>query len=557
MQPRTSSTHNRSLFQRLNALERIPGFAPEWVAFFLYVALLAVVCAFHEPWFDEAQSWQIARVASLRDILLTIPHYEGHPPLWHLLLALPAKLGAPYELGLKTVNILISASAVWLLLFRSPFPRIVKLPLPFTYFLFYQYGVLSRPYSLMFLAFVLAAMAYPARNVRPFRYVLVLVLLCLCSAYGLALAGGIALVWLIELLRERPLLRGRSGWLRDRRLWALLLLLLVALATVLLILPAPDTYATGIPAKNGFPVRLLYTALVLPADACFYDCFAGQTMLLSAFPFNPATFAGGVVLGLLFWAALVYLSRSRRTTALLLIPYACFAVFSAFVYISRHHIGIAALFLLFWFWVDARLGKDAEQSSAALAKDDPPKSAQRSKKAEFTRALRVVILTLTLGVSLFWTVSASSNEIRYPYGFGRALATYLQSQHLESSRIMCGWGDSKDPVTGQVIVDTNYSGIVALLPYFDHNIVFTFNGGADKLGYTTHRRASEAENATNFKLWAAGGAPDLLLGRVDLQSVFGNNVTIEDYTVAAKMTQVFVWKADCFADQFTIYRKID
>jgi len=542
----------------LDALERLPGFAPEWVTFALYVVLLAVICAFHEPWFDEAQSWQIARVASLRDILLTIPHYEGHPPLWHLLLALPAKLGAPFEWSIKTVNLLISAAAVWLLLFRAPFLRIVKLSLPFTYFLFYQYGVISRPYSIIFLAFVLAAMAYPTRNERPFRFVLVLVLLCLCSAYGLVLAGGIALVWLIEILRARSFAQLLSSLLRDRRLWALMLLLLVALATILLILPAPDTYATsGIAAKNSFPVRLLYTALVLPVDACFYDCFAGQIMFLSIFPFNTTLLAGGVVLGLLFWAALVYLSRQRRTTSLLLIPYAFFAVFGAFVYISRHHIGIAALFLLFWFWVDARLGKDAAPSSADFVEPTPQKATQLARKAELARALRVAIAALTLSVSIFWTVSASSNEIRYPYGYGRALATYIQSQHLEFSRIMCGWGDDEDPATGQTIPDTNNNGSVTFLPYFAHNIVFNFNGGTDALGYATHRRASEAENAANFRDWAAGGAPDLLIGWVDLEPVFGNDVTIKDYEVATKVIQVFAWKADCFASQYFVYRKID
>ena len=52
------------------------------------VVSIAVIVgmSFHEPWFDEAQAWQIARSASLREILFEIPHYEGHPQLWHLIL---------------------------------------------------------------------------------------------------------------------------------------------------------------------------------------------------------------------------------------------------------------------------------------------------------------------------------------------------------------------------------------------------------------------------------------------------------------------------------------
>lgn len=50
----------------------------------IYCALHLALTVFHEPWYDEAEAWQIARCASIKDILFTIPHYEGHPPLWHL-----------------------------------------------------------------------------------------------------------------------------------------------------------------------------------------------------------------------------------------------------------------------------------------------------------------------------------------------------------------------------------------------------------------------------------------------------------------------------------------
>ena len=58
----------------------------EYITMFLYVILLCIVECFHESWFDEVQAWQIARSASLKEILFEVPHYEGHPQLWHLLL---------------------------------------------------------------------------------------------------------------------------------------------------------------------------------------------------------------------------------------------------------------------------------------------------------------------------------------------------------------------------------------------------------------------------------------------------------------------------------------
>ena len=79
------------------------------VVFAVYLAVVIVTMAFHEPWFDEAQSWLIARDCPYRDLLLVRPHYEGHPPLWWLLLSIPAKLGVPYEWGLKGVELVCSA----------------------------------------------------------------------------------------------------------------------------------------------------------------------------------------------------------------------------------------------------------------------------------------------------------------------------------------------------------------------------------------------------------------------------------------------------------------
>ena len=53
----------------------------EWLIFAAYAVLLIVIACFHEPWYDEAEAWQMARGASIHDLLFYIPHYEGHPSL--------------------------------------------------------------------------------------------------------------------------------------------------------------------------------------------------------------------------------------------------------------------------------------------------------------------------------------------------------------------------------------------------------------------------------------------------------------------------------------------
>ena len=67
----------------------------EMIALIIYIAGLIFISCFHELWFDEAQAWDIAKTASYHKILFEVPHYEGHPQLWHLLLSVFAKTALP------------------------------------------------------------------------------------------------------------------------------------------------------------------------------------------------------------------------------------------------------------------------------------------------------------------------------------------------------------------------------------------------------------------------------------------------------------------------------
>ena len=131
----------------------------EKIVFSLFCILTCLVSFFHEPWFDELQAWAISK-DTLYNILFVIPHYEGHPPLWHLILKCFSFFNVPFEYGLKIPNLLFMFGAVFLLIFKSPFPKPVRLLLPFTYFIFYQYSIISRPYSVFCFALFLVAFLY-------------------------------------------------------------------------------------------------------------------------------------------------------------------------------------------------------------------------------------------------------------------------------------------------------------------------------------------------------------------------------------------------------------
>lgn len=121
---------------------------PEWACFTGYIALLACMIPFHEPWADEAQAWMLARSLPLGPLFHTYLGYEGSPGLWHLLLWCLVRLHVGYS-GMSWLAGAIAVCGMAVLVLCSPFPRWMRLSLPFTFFFAYQYAVVARNYVLV------------------------------------------------------------------------------------------------------------------------------------------------------------------------------------------------------------------------------------------------------------------------------------------------------------------------------------------------------------------------------------------------------------------------
>ena len=55
-------------------------------AFLVYCALVVCMIAMHGMWLDELQPWCVARDSSSLMDLYHNTRFEGHPPLWYVLL---------------------------------------------------------------------------------------------------------------------------------------------------------------------------------------------------------------------------------------------------------------------------------------------------------------------------------------------------------------------------------------------------------------------------------------------------------------------------------------
>lgn len=168
---------------------------PETLMWLGYAVIVLTLVPFHEPWRDEAQTWLIARDLKFTDMIMQM-RYEGTPAFWHTLLYPFAQAGASFA-AQQWLHALIAVSATGIFIFKSPFQRWQKFAFIFSFFIVFEYAIVSRSYVLSILFLWIIASLYPKRFERPLTYALAIFLLMntnsLGTSIGLTLAGIVGL----------------------------------------------------------------------------------------------------------------------------------------------------------------------------------------------------------------------------------------------------------------------------------------------------------------------------------------------------------------------------
>lgn len=172
-------------------VERAPWLSLIVTALFGYVQLIGH--GDHELWKDELHCYGVGRsAAGLWDLLTGERRYDGHPFLWYYLL----HLGSRVHRGWMTLPVVSTAVAtlvafVWFRYARVP--RLLRLLVLASYYFVYEYGVLSRSYTLgMLFVFIFCALYHPIR-IRYVPLALCLFLAAATSLYGTLIALVLAL----------------------------------------------------------------------------------------------------------------------------------------------------------------------------------------------------------------------------------------------------------------------------------------------------------------------------------------------------------------------------
>jgi hypothetical protein len=406
-----------------------------------YLVSSAIVISHHEMWRDELQAWLLARDSASVMALLQIMHYEGHPPLWHLLLRLLTYVTHSPSI-MQVLHLLIAGVTVFLIAHCSPFSKTQKTLLAFGYFFFYEYAILSRNYALGVLLLCVFCVLFPYRHSRFIPISLSLVLLGWTSVHALIVTIAIAVTLLAEyFLRRNQLQRDENS--KARPIWIGFTCIAVGIVTAVLQLkPPPDSgfFPEWFLKFDWSRIKITLTTLshaFVPIPRIELHFWSSDSYLLG--------YRLELILAvpLLLWIAIALF---RKTFAFLVFLGSTMGLM-LFFYVKhlgslRHHGWLFMVFLAA-VWIasysdDMRLG-------------EPWKHLWRLSEKSLSPVLTGILALHTVG-----GIIAASLDLQYEFSKARATAAFIRKHGLED---------------GPMVGDIDYS-VSAVAGYLERPIYY-------------------------------------------------------------------------------------
>jgi len=169
---------------------------------FLYFCLGLLSIVNHEPWRDELQTWLVAKESKTIGELFHNIRYEGHPSLWFLILFGISKISDRFFF-VQILHLSIATCAVSAFLFFAPFTKLQKVLFVFSYFLFFEFCVISRNYILGITLLFFYCVVYQKIPRNIILLSIILFFVCQTSVSGLIIAICLEAITSIELVFQK------------------------------------------------------------------------------------------------------------------------------------------------------------------------------------------------------------------------------------------------------------------------------------------------------------------------------------------------------------------
>jgi hypothetical protein len=270
----------------------------------VHAALALFAMLHHEMWRDELHSWLVARDSATPWAVVHNHRYDGHPPLWYLVLwVLTRVTWSP--IAMQVLHIAIASANVFIVARFSPFPRVMRALFALGYFITYEYAAISRCYGLALLLVLLVCMHHPRRFERPVVTGVLLAALALTTTVATAVAAAYACTLVVELVARWR--RGDAVRARDA-----LPIALAAIGGALALAagwPPPDSTVAHVGSAPPLPwtyapTRVLAGVLPVPRPDFF---FWNSNAILALLPDRGAAIAS---IALAAWLAFALVRRA-------------------------------------------------------------------------------------------------------------------------------------------------------------------------------------------------------------------------------------------------------
>lgn len=397
------------------------AFALALTAAFASVALFTALR--HEMWRDELQAWLIASESRTFAELVWNMRYDGHPPLWYVLLYAASRI-TQNPLAMKLLHVSVATASVLVVARRAPFTRLQKTLFAFGYFPLYEYAAISRNYALGILCLFAFCAAYRAGAAAK-NYVALaaaLALLANTSAYGLMIALAFALMLAYELWRARGGERAalRSKW---RELTA---------AAVILASGVGVSAAQMLPPRDGGNIIgwRFYGSLADVANVLRVAWRGFAPLPIPEYHFwNSNVMAppvGAALACVVLAAAALMLARRRPALVAFAAGAGAMLLFTLakFHGYNRHHGHFYVLFVA-CAWV-----------AAVVPRAEAPRHKRWARVSLFLESHKARALVALFAVHVAAAAVACAVDWRYPFSHNQRVAEYLRAEGFDDLYIV-------------------------------------------------------------------------------------------------------------------------
>ncbi len=383
--------------------------------FVLFAVLTFIVGIHHEPWADEAQAWLIARDCTISEMVSNVLRYEGAPVLWFFILKCLQFFDFPYE-NLFLIPFVCSVLGVYLFLFKSKFPNIVKWLFPFTFFIFYQYTVVARNYSLIFPMLAIIAVYYEKRLKHPFVYSILLILTASISAHAYVIAFVLLVFFIIDIIKQNNC--------SIKKYIPPAIILLIMIFTFFYMKKPPDcTFAADINLMRLNPIKIVGTV-----TKAFFNVRTTQVLYL---------FFVAIVISNYIFSCKTFCKTKYQFYFYTLLNLSV-AVISTILYCNHWHSGYFIVTYMFSIWILINENKLYKLSF----KDNK---------------MFYILFYVVFIPQLLWSVQSSIYDLTSDFCASRRVANFIKDNHLENKPIY-GLGFR----------------VIAIQPYFSKNVYRNF-----------------------------------------------------------------------------------